>query len=116
MRVVISTMNPGSLGQSETDMFHPNMIHLLRKEEDGKNRLRDKETVPDIHHWQLQLEVKSEKQFLNLYVRNKTGEKDRERMKEIKDLDYLFSIGPDRRLELGKEKKSSVKIKLETAI
>ena len=105
MRVVISTMNPGSFGQSETDMFHPNMIHLLRKEEDGKNRLRDKETVPDIHHWQLQLEVKIEKQFLNLYVRNKTGEKDRERMKEIKDLDYLFSIGPDRRLELGKEKK-----------
>ena len=104
LRIVISTMSPGSEGGDAVEQFHPNMIHLVRKEADGKNRVADKETVPNIHHWQLEMELKSEGRSLNLYVRNKTSEKDETR--EIPEVDFLFSIDPNRILKLGKEKKN----------
>ena len=63
---------------SEQDQLHPNMIHLLRKEEEGKNRVHSKEPVPNIRNWQLELQLRNER-HLNLYVRNKTSEKDEER-------------------------------------
>ena len=104
LRIVISTMSPGSEGGDAVEQFHPNMIHLVRKEADGKNRVADRETVPNIHNWQLEVELKNEGHSLNLYVRNKISEKDETR--EIPEVDFLFSIDPNRILKLGKQKKN----------
>ena len=35
--------------------MHPNMIHLLRMEAEGKNRVHSKESFPNIRHWHLEL-------------------------------------------------------------
>ena len=77
-KIIISTMSPHSEGKSETEQFHPDMIHLLRKKEDGKDRIPSKEPVPNINHWQLELRLKSEGGLFNLcscfpqYLRGET--------------------------------------------
>ena len=76
------------------------MIHLTRKE--GKNRCRAKEPVPNINHWQLELRLKTEGNVLNLYVMNKTSERDKGMIEET---DLLFSVGPDKKISMGKKKK-----------
>ena len=97
-------MSPDSEGGRERDQFHPNMIHLLRKEEDGKNRIPTKEPVPNINHWQLELMLKTEGNVLNLYVVNKPSERDEGR--NIEPTDLLFSVGPDKVIKLGKDKRN----------
>lgn len=97
-------MSPDSEGGSETEQFHPNMIHLLRKQEDGKDRIPTKEPVPNIDHWQLELMLKTEDESFNLYVVNKTSKKDENR--NIEPTDLLFSVGPDKVIKLGKEKRN----------
>ena len=104
MRIVISTISPVTDGKSDLDQFHPNMIHLLRKEEDGKNRVPSKEPVPSIDHWQLELELRRSADDWNLFVRNKLGEKDQSR--GIQRRDFLFSVGTDKIIRFGKERKN----------
>ena len=59
------------------------MIHLARMgwSEKGKNRIPDKEPVPNIHHWRQEFLLKTESS--NLYVVNQTSEKDTERKTKI---------------------------------
>ena len=97
-------MSPDSEAGSERDQFHPNMIHLLRKEEHGKNRIPSKEPIPNIQHWQLELMLKIEGNVLNLYVINKTSERDEERMIEQTDLLFPVIPGKDKVIKLGKDK------------
>ena len=82
------------------------MIHLLRKE--GKNRAHHLEPVIHWSHWQLELQLRREGDDFVLYVRNKTSQEDEKRIAEeshrIKELDRLFSVGPDRLLRLGTRK------------
>ena len=99
LRILLSTMSPGSEGGSEREQFHPNMIHLLRKQEDGKDRIPAKEPVPNIDHWKLELILKTEDDFLNLYVINKTSEKDENR--NVEPTDLLFPVGPDKVIKMG---------------
>ena len=99
-------MSPESEAGSEREQFHPNMIHLLRKEEDGKNRIPTKEPVPNINHWQLELRLKAEGDVLNLYVINKTSERDEGRMIEETDLLFSVDVGPNRVIRLGKDKRN----------
>ena len=106
MRIVISTMSPDTDGKSDLEQFHPNMIHLLRKEENGKNRVPGKEPGPNIHHWQLELELRRSADDWNLFVRNKLGEKDKTRMSGIQGIDFLFSVGTDKMIRFGKERKN----------
>ena len=82
------------------------MIHLARMgwSEKGKNRIPDKEPVPNIHHWRQEFLLKTEGPSSNLYVVNQTSEKDAERKTKIAKEDFLFSVGPDRVLHLGTKK------------
>ena len=102
-KILLSTMSSESEGGSEREQFHPNMIHLLRKQEDGKDRIPAKEPVPNIDHWKLELILKTEDDFLNLYVINKTSKKDENR--NIEPTDLLFPVGPDKVIKMGKDKR-----------
>ena len=102
LKILLSTFSSG--GGGEEGWFHPNMIHLVRMgwDENGKNRIPSKEAVPNIRHWQQEFLLRREGKLSNLYVRNRTGPKDAGR--KIAELDFLFSVGPDRVLRLGNKK------------
>ena len=109
MKVVLSTFGQieaeGVLLQKYPDLcnFHPNMLHLVRKDRVGKNRVREKEPVPNVDHWKLELIVREEEGGRSVFVKNVVSERDVNRSKII-PTDFLFKLEDRSKIILGKNK------------
>ena len=85
LKVILSTC------AGDNDEIHPNILHLVRK--DQNTRLKEKETVPNWRHWQLQLLIRENGTGgRSVFVRNERSEQDNGREKEIPDEDFLFNL------------------------
>ena len=84
--------------------FHPCLLHLSRKAPHGKNRQKEKETVPNVHHSKLELFVrKNADGKRKVIVKNKTSQRDQGRVPPIPPDDELFDLKDDK-LTLGNGK------------
>ena len=109
MKVVLSTFGQieaeDVLLQTFPDLcnFHPNMLHLVRKDRVGKNRVREKEPVPNVDHWKLELIVREEEGGRSVFVKNVVSERDKNRA-QIIPTDFLFKLEDRSKIVLGKNK------------
>ena len=93
---------------SEQHGFHPNMIHLVPWKLKGNGRDKNREAVPDISHWKLELLVRKIGGKSKLFVRNQPTDVDLSR--SIPEEDYLFDLPDHNKIILGGRGRNNLKL------